>query len=186
MLPGCRSARPSVYGCDRGAAGDRPGGEVGMELLIFETAAARYALPIDQVVEVLRAAALAPLPEGPSIVEGVVNLRGAAVPVVDLRRRFGQPLAAVHPDDHFIVARTGQRTVIFRAESRTQLRQVPAGAVDRGVDVVAGMEVVAGMVRLPDGIALLHDVDTFLTQAEATALAHALIGAGDAGADPDR
>lgn len=145
-----------------------------LDVLLFELAGSSYALQIAQVVEIVRAVAVAPLPEAPVVVDGVLNLRGRIVPVVDLRRRFGHPGTPVHPDEHFIVARAGERIVVFRADPSTRVARAAADSIERASRVVAGAELVAGMVRLPDGVALLQDVEGFLTQAEAASLDHAL------------
>jgi purine-binding chemotaxis protein CheW len=58
------------------------------ELLIFEIGASRFGLPSADVREVLRAVTIVPLPGAPPIVEGLINVRGRIVPVLDIRRRF--------------------------------------------------------------------------------------------------
>ena len=46
--------------------------------------------------------AVSPLPRAPEIVEGVINIRGTVLPVIDIRPRFGFPASPLHPDQHFI------------------------------------------------------------------------------------
>ena len=61
------------------------------EVLLFTLEAQRYALPAADVRELVRAARLTPLPRAPDVVEGLLNLRGELLPVLDLRRRFRLP-----------------------------------------------------------------------------------------------
>jgi purine-binding chemotaxis protein CheW len=63
----------------------------GVTLLVFRLEGREHALPVEDVVEVLRMVAAAPLPEAPPWVDGVINLRGRAIPLVDLRSRLGAP-----------------------------------------------------------------------------------------------
>ena len=79
------------------------------ELLIFEQAGQLYALPSSIVKEVLRAFSATPLPNAPPMVEGLLNVRGEIIPLVNLRRRMGLPERPLSLTDHFIVAHDGNR-----------------------------------------------------------------------------
>jgi purine-binding chemotaxis protein CheW len=145
------------------------------EILVFLLAGHRYALWGDDVRELLRAVAVVPLPAAPRIVEGVINLRGRVVPVLDIRRRFGLPGKPLEPSDHLIVAAAGARLVAIRAD-----RALDLAVIDRA-DVSAGelrTDHVAGVARLADGLAVIHDLATFLDADEGAALDHALSAAG--------
>ena len=76
-----------------------------MEILAFEVEGERYGLPMENVREVTRAVSPTPLPGGPDLVEGLVNVRGTMNVLLDVRRRFGHPGRPIHPDDHFVLAR---------------------------------------------------------------------------------
>ena len=60
-------------------------------LLVFELAQQRFAIPVSDVREVLPRASLTPLADGPAALAGILRLRGALLPVMDLRRRLGLP-----------------------------------------------------------------------------------------------
>lgn len=123
---------------------------------------------------VVHAVAIAPLPRAPAIVEGVINLRGTFVPVLDIRARFrlpGKPLAVT---DHFIVAEVGERTVAIRADAAVGLFAVDPDAVTDAALVAPNLEMIAGVAKLPDGLALIHDLRAFLSEAEAMALDDAI------------
>ena len=62
-----------------------------IEILVFEINGQRFGIRAVDVVEVLRAATLTPLPTAPSLIEGLLNLRGRVVPVLDVRERLGLP-----------------------------------------------------------------------------------------------
>ena len=61
------------------------------EILVFEVGGRRYGLPASEVRELLRAVTILPLPMAPADVEGVINLRGRVVTVVELRQLLGLP-----------------------------------------------------------------------------------------------
>jgi purine-binding chemotaxis protein CheW len=150
-----------------------------IELLAFELADVRYGLPLHAVREVVRAVLITPLPDAPAVVEGVINVRGAIVPVYDLRARFQHPPRALHPDDRIVVAWTGERVIAIRAERADWIGVVPASAVDAPEAVRSGGRHVVGVAKLADGLVLIQDLAGFLAEAERTQLDAALSAADE-------
>ncbi|HVY62409.1 MAG TPA: chemotaxis protein CheW [Planctomycetota bacterium] len=138
-----------------------------IDLLVFELERQRCALLAQDVVEVQRAVAAARLPAGPAIVEGVIDLRGKVVPVLDVRLRLGLPARALSPADHLIVTRVaasgGPRVVALRVDQGLELASVPAAAIEDARAAVPGARHVAGVAKLPDGLVLIHDLRGFLS-----------------------
>src|SRR5262249_2656363 len=132
---------------------------------------------------ILRAVAITPLPKAPAVVEGVINVRGALVPVLDIRGRFRLPPKPLEPADHLIVARVGERPVALRVDRALELVRLEASAAERAETPVPGVEYVAQIARLPGGLVLIHDLNTFLSQAESFRLGEALAEAAPAGGE---
>jgi purine-binding chemotaxis protein CheW len=143
------------------------------ELLLFELGQARYGLMSAFVRELFRAVAIAPLPKAPAIVEGIINVRGRVVPVLDIRARFGAPAKPLEPSDWLIVAAAGGRLVAIRVDGATDLVRVDTQRIEESIGV-RGAEYVAGVVKLPDGLVLIHDLGTFLSETEGLALDEAM------------
>src|SRR5947209_286603 len=101
-----------------------------LEVLVFEIEGRRYGLAAVVVRELLRMVAVVPLPGAPAVVEGVVNLRGAIVPVLDLRQRFGLPARPATPADHLIVAEADGRPVALRVDRAVELLPLAAAEVE--------------------------------------------------------
>ncbi len=152
-----------------------------VSMVVFEIGGNRFALPVEDVVQIVRAVAVTPLPLAPQVVEGVIDLHGLLVPVLDLRRRYGLAAVPVHVDEHFIAARAGERTIAFRADPRTRLVDVDADDIEDVSRVVGGTSHLSGMARLPDGVVLIQDLRVFLSSAESNALDAALASALAAG-----
>lgn len=138
----------------------------------------RYALTSSAVREIVRAVSIAPLPKAPPIIEGVINVRGALVPVLDIRQRFGLPAAPLTPSDHLILAVAGARDVALRVDQATDLISVPDNQVDGPHASAPGAELISGIARLPDGVLVIHDLERFLSLDEARATSSALAEAG--------
>lgn len=141
-----------------------------MDLVVFEIGGLRYALPAPAVSEVVRAVTVVPLPQAPPIVEGLINVRGALVPVLDVRTRFRLPPKAASHMDHLILAWAGPRLVAIRADRALDLARVEAGDIEDATTVVPDADYVSGVAKLSDGLVLIHDLRTFLKEAEAVAL----------------
>jgi purine-binding chemotaxis protein CheW len=152
------------------------------EILLFEIEGERYGLLSTDVRELLRAVTIASLPKAPAIVEGLINLRGKIVPVLDIRARFGIPPKPLEASDHFVVAVAAAGLVAIRVDRAIDLVRVDDRQIERAKGVVHGAEHVAGVAKLADGLVLIHDLRTFLTESEGLALDEALRFA--AGADP--
>ena len=153
-----------------------------MHLLLFTIDDVRGALPLEQLQETVRAVAITPLAGAPGVVEGVIDVRGTVVPVLDLRARFRLPPRSVVPSDHLVIARAGGRTVALRVDEAVDVLTLPDESVTPAGPSDPALAHLAGIARLPDGLVLVHDLQAFLTQGEEQALAAALDArpAGDA------
>jgi purine-binding chemotaxis protein CheW len=145
------------------------------EVLVFEVGGQRYGLPTVDVRELVRAVTITPLPNAPAAIEGVVNVRGHVLPVLDVRSRFRLPAKALDPSDHFIVASAGPRGVILRVDQATHLALVDEASVQPSQTLGPSATYVAGVAKLDDGLMLIHDLTTFLSAAEAVSLDEALL-----------
>jgi len=150
------------------------GGPRTLEVLVFEVGGQRYGLPTADVRELVRAVAITPLPNAPTVIEGVVNVRGHVLPVLDIRARFRLSAKSLDPSDHFIVASAGPRGVILRVDRATHLVLVDEGSVQPPQTLGPSATYVAGVAKLDSGLVLIHDLTTFLSAAEADSLDEAL------------
>jgi purine-binding chemotaxis protein CheW len=153
-----------------------------VDVLVFELDGHRCGLPLGEVREVLRAARLLPLPSAPAVVEGVIDLRGEIMPVLDVRARFGLSRRPLDVSDHLVVARARERAVVLRVDRALELRQIPVEDVTDVRDVTPAAAHVAGVARLPDGLIVIHDLHAFLTEAESARLDAAMAARNKEGA----
>ena len=153
-----------------------------MEILVFELDDHRYGLALDSVREIVRAVALARLPGAPAVVEGVINYRGTVVPVFDLRSRFGHAAKRLELSDHFIVAQAGEALVAVRADRADWPVDVAAADIE-ALDSPVTSAHVSAVCKLPDGLVLIHDLETFLSTSESLELHAALVVGQGAAAD---
>jgi purine-binding chemotaxis protein CheW len=145
-----------------------------MRLLIFTIDSARYAIAAETVLEMVRAVAVTTLPGAPVAVAGIINVRGAVVPVFDMRLRLARPPRRVAPEDHFVLVRATGRTVALHVDAILELTDVDTSAITEASATLPSTNYIGGVAPLPDGLVLIHDVDTFLSAVEAETLDTAL------------
>ncbi|MGH7465356.1 MAG: chemotaxis protein CheW [Longimicrobiales bacterium] len=150
-----------------------------IDVLVVQLDDLRIGLPADVVREILAATTIAPLPAAPAIVEGVLNVRGLLVPVLDLRTRFGLRAVGVHPDQHFVIANAGARRVALRVDRALNVTSVAPEAFEAADRVVPGVPHVSALARLPDGVLVIHDLERFLSLDEGRDMDEALSAAGE-------
>jgi purine-binding chemotaxis protein CheW len=142
--------------------------------LVFEVGGQRYALPAADVHELVRAVAVQPLPGAPAVIEGIINLRGDLVAVLNLRARFRLPPRDPRPSDHFILAEAEGRRLALRVDHALELVVLDGADVEEAKSLVPGVDYVRWVARREQDVILIHDLRTFLAQTEALALDRAL------------
>lgn len=150
------------------------------QLIVFCLDERRFALPLAAVDRVLRAAAVTPLPGAPPIVLGAINIQSRVLPVLNVRRRFGMPDREIGPADWFLLARAGRRAVVLVFDGSDGLMERPQADIVESAQIVPNLELFPGVLKLDDGMALIHDLDRFLSLDEERALDEALDGASGA------
>lgn len=132
-------------------------------LLIFRLGEQRYALPLAAVERVVRAVEVTPLPGAPAIVLGAIDVQGSVLPVLSIRRRFGLPQGEIAPDDQFVLARAVNRSVALVIDEAQGVLEHPVDAVIDSTPILPGAKQFRGVVKLEDGLVLIHDLENFLS-----------------------
>jgi purine-binding chemotaxis protein CheW len=141
-----------------------------VQLLILTLDDRRYALYLPIVERVIRAVDVTPLPKAPEIVLGVINVQGAVIPVVNIRRRFRLPERELLPTDQIVIARTSRRIVALAVDDVTGLAEFSADDIIPPDKIVPGTVYVDGVTKIGGDIILIHDLDKFLSLDEEATL----------------
>ena len=150
-----------------------------IEILVFEIDGQRFGVRSADVVEVLQAATLSPLPQAPATIEGVLSLRGRVVPVLDTRRAVGLPAKRMQHTDHLIVVRAGGWTIALRADRATNLMRLerPASAAE----AEAKLRVVEFVARTSLGLVFVLDLALLLSDPATASTVKGLAQRGNGG-----
>lgn len=150
------------------------------KLLLFRLDDRQCALNLEQVVRVVHAVDVSPLPGSPEVVVGAIDLHGEVAPVLNMRRRFGFAEREIGVEDQFIIARAKNRVVALAVDEVRGIVDGASYSIAQAEQIVGrSLDHVDGVVQLEDGLALIHDLDKFLSLDEERELAHALAGSVD-------
>lgn len=145
-----------------------------VRLVVFLLDEQRYALPLSSVMRIVSAAEVTPIPNAPAIVFGAINLQGRVTPVLDVRQRFQLPQREIGVRDQFLIAQTRCRSVALVVDEVQGLVEQEASDVINSNLFISGLEPFQGVVKLEDGLVLIHDLEKFLSLDEARVLDEAM------------
>ncbi len=134
------------------------------QFVCFELAGQRYIFRIERIQEIVIPCGITRIPEVPDYVEGVSNLRGTIIPIINLRMLFGLERREVDAETRTIVLNVGSRTMGCTVDAVARVLRVPADAIEPAPDMVAGTSCrsIEGFARVGDEILILLDVDRLL------------------------
>ena len=147
-------------------------------VVVFMLDDQRYALPLAQVKKSIRVVAITPLLEAPPIVLGIMDLGGAVIPVIDIRKRFGHPSRDIRLSDHLIVAATQRRTIAILVDESKGVVEISPQNYAPAEKILPGLKLVDGAMTLMDGLVLIHDLERLLSLDEETAIDRVLNDVG--------
>jgi purine-binding chemotaxis protein CheW len=142
--------------------------------VIFTLESKQFALPLEAVQRVVNAAAVTTLPKAPEIVAGLVNYRGNILPVIDISRRFHLPEKKIEPQHYFVIVHSAGKGYALVADKVEGLIAESSENITPPTAIMAGMEFLAGIMKLENGLMLIPDLDKLLTHEETLALKKAV------------
>jgi purine-binding chemotaxis protein CheW len=140
------------------------------QFLTFVLGGEEYGVTILQVQGIQGWDRVTPIPNTPEYILGVINLRGAIVPIVDLRRRFGMPAAEFGPTTVVIVVRVAsggkERTLGLVVDAVSEVCNVSAEARKPAPDFGSGIKTdfVKGLATVENRMVILLDIDRLVSE----------------------
>ena len=144
-----------------------------LQLVTFSIGEEEFGVDILKVQEIIRTMEITKVPRAQEFVEGVINLRGKVIPIIDLRRRFGFTSKEHDKHTRIIVIEINNMIVGFVVDSVSEVLRIPAATVEPPPPVVAGVEseYISGVGKLEDRLLILLDLDKLLSGEDLEALA---------------
>jgi purine-binding chemotaxis protein CheW len=151
------------------------------QLVVFDLAAEGYGVDIGAVREIIRMQDITKVPGAPPFVEGIINLRGNVIPVVDLRKRFALEVSERNRDNRILVVDIGGQDIGVVVDAVTEVLRIASDSVEPPSAVITTADSVylLGIVKLEGRLVILLDLEKVLTETEKNALTETAAIAAD-------
>ena len=132
--------------------------------LTFALGNEEYSVPVLKVREIIKIMDITAVPQVPQYVKGVVNLRGAIIPIVDLRAKLAMPETTYNQFTVIIVVRVGAKTVGVVVDAVSDVLNIPITDVQPTPDFGAQVDArfISGLARHGEKLVVLLDIDKVL------------------------
>ncbi len=139
-----------------------------IQLACFQVGDQMYALDILRIKEVIRPQKLTPVPKAPAFIEGVINLRGVVIPVVDLRRRFDQPVAETGQKNRVIISVLAGKIIGLMVDEVAEVRIYTRQEIQPAPRFIKGKETdyFLGVCQRDDDLVMIVNLEKILSSDE--------------------
>jgi purine-binding chemotaxis protein CheW len=136
-----------------------------LQLVSFKIGEEEFGVDILKVQEINRMLEVTRVPNTPEYVDGVINLRGKVIPIIDLRRRFGMERKERDKNTRVVVVELGGKVVGFVVDAVSEVLRIPKGVTEPPPSIVAGVEAdyITAVGKLEDRLLILLDLEKVLS-----------------------
>src|SRR5579884_1674315 len=139
-----------------------------LQLVGFRIGKETFGVPIDLVHEIVRVPEITSVPDAPEYVEGVINLRGKIISVIDLRKRFGEKTIERTRKNRILVAEIERKMVGLIVDAASEVLRISPNEIEDPPDVLDDAEVkyVTGVGKLNGRLVILVDLAKIMQKGE--------------------
>ncbi len=147
-------------------------GQTEKQLVVFDLATEAYGVDIGAVREIIRMQDITKVPRCPEFVEGIINLRGNVIPVVDLRKRFSLMVSEQSKDNRIVVVDIVGRDIGVIVDAVNEVLRIQGDSVAPPSSVITTTDssFLLGIVKLDSSLIILLDLEKVLSDDEMGAL----------------
>jgi len=123
-----------------------------------------FGVPIAQVQEIIRVGGITAVPNSPLYMEGVINIRGKILPVLNLRRKLSLPEVEATKDSRIVVTEVNEKLLGLLVDSVSHVLKAPAGQIEAAPEEVLDMDTdyITGVCKLGERLVILLDLERLL------------------------
>jgi purine-binding chemotaxis protein CheW len=139
-----------------------------LQLVSFELNGEEFGINILMVQEIIRMLQITKVPNSPDFVDGVINIRGKVIPVVDLRCKLGMPRKEHGNDTRIVIVEVSGKTTGFIVDKVTEVLRIPASITEAPPELVTGInsDFIKSVGKLDDRLMILIDLEKILSHSE--------------------
>jgi purine-binding chemotaxis protein CheW len=143
-----------------------------LQVVGFRIGRETFGLPISIVREIVRVPEITAVPNAPDYIEGVINLRGRIIPIVDLRKRFGQKSIEASKKNRIVVVELGSRAFGLIVHSASEVLRIAPSEIEEPTNVFqeGELDFVTGVGKLKGRLVILLDVSKILKRGELSSM----------------
>lgn len=144
-----------------------------LQLVSFTLGEEEFGIDILQVQEINRLVNITRVPNSPDFVEGVINLRGKIIPIVDLRKRFGMATTEYTKNTRIVVVELQSSKVVgFLVDSVQEVLRISSGVVEPPPPMVGNIaaDYITGVGKLDDRLLIMLDLEKVLNEGEISSI----------------
>ncbi|WP_432798394.1 chemotaxis protein CheW [Poriferisphaera sp. WC338] len=144
-----------------------------LQLVSFVVGEEEFAVPILSVQEINRMMEITRVPQSPEYVEGVINLRGKIIPVIDLRKRFDMGELNDTADARIIVIEVAKRVIGFTVDRVNEVLRISSNIVEPPPTICSGVDTdyIQGVGKLKDRLLIMLNLEKLFSDYDADELA---------------
>ncbi len=131
-----------------------------LQLVSFNIGSEEFGVDILKVQEINRMVEITKVPQAPHYVEGVINLRGKVIPIIDLRKRFNLEIKEYDKNTRIVVVDIGGHITGMVVDSVSEVLRLPSNTIEAPPEIVAGVnsEYIRGVAKLEDRLLIFLDL----------------------------
>lgn len=146
------------------------------QMVTFNLGQEEYGVNILQVQEINRMVEITEVPQTEHYIEGIINLRGKVIPIIDLRKKFGMSKKEHDHKTRIVVVDVSNETVGLVVDSVSEVLCVPAGSLDDAPKLVtddsgghAGADYIRSIIKLEDRLLIYLDLEKIISSSKSSA-----------------
>lgn len=143
------------------------------KIVVFNLDDKNYALYLNVVYRILPSVEIT-LPGAPKVVLGIINIEGDVIPVFNTRLRFQMEIKEIELSDKLIIVQTAKRKVALLVDDVKEVIEFNGEDLIMSKGILPGQKYIEGVLKLGEGLILIHDVDKFLSLYEQEKLNNAI------------
>lgn len=135
------------------------------QIIVFKLDNEEFCVDITQVLEIIRMQKITKVPDVPKFVEGLINLRGNVIPIIDLKKRLNMTVAKYTDSTRIIIIKINEKSIGFIVDCVTEVLHIDINSIKTAPDIICniGKEYIKSVVEYDTRLIINLDLNKILT-----------------------